>query len=152
MKITQATKSPSRTTKSPSRTTKTSPTKTPKKPVKPESKQDTGPAETHLEGDGGDGAMGIKLDQEEAVIEVEVGVSTELDNPPLSEPIPATAFTPDTASRVGQIIATQTSLSKDLQTRLPHATALETGEPAPEDEPAVSEEPLPVEPDKGTMY
>lgn len=39
----------------------------------------------------------------------------------LSKPISATSFTPSTASRVGQIISTQTSLSRDLQTRLPRA-------------------------------
>ena len=72
------------------------------------------------------------------------GVDTEGSNEGLSKPIAATSFTPSTASRVGQIIATKTSLSKDLQTRLPSAGS--TGETISPGDSQVSDDHADIEP------
>ena len=160
-------------TKPSSKTTKDSPTKTSAKSAKQDKKQNE--EESHVD----DQVVGdvenervTSVDPDNAVIRsdafvessvdpdnavIQSGDSVETSGSPLSKHVSQSvpAITPSTASRVGQIIASQTSLSKDLQTRLPHAAVVgnteETGEPQPMDE--TSEEPTPVEPTEGIyMY
>ncbi len=156
-------------TKPSSKTTKDSPTKTSAKSAKQDKKQNE--EESHVD----DQVVGdvenervTSVDPDNAVIRsdafvessvdpdnavIQSGDSVETSGSPLSKHVSQSvpAITPSTASRVGQIIASQTSLSKDLQTRLPHAAVVgnteETGELQPMDE--TSEEPTPVEPTEG---